>query len=186
MTKTSEQVIRESAFEIIRLIDECGEDKARLIHELKAPLQRVIARPDLLSLGVKRQGNHIQNTKYLYYDGQLIMSLDEFPKGKRIPPHDHGIWEALAIYRGRVAHTVYERLDDGSHEGYADVKTVDDRELRAGDVAIVAPPADIHTFVALEEATYSLIVVGGHYMPLRHYFNPEEKTCVVSKPAVVA
>ena len=32
-----------------------------------------------------------------------------------------------------------------------------------GDVAIVAQPAEIHTFVALEEGTYSITVVGGHY-----------------------
>ena len=148
-------------------------------------MQRIVSQPDLLSLGVMRQGNHIQNTKYLYYDGQLIMSLDQFPRGKRIPAHDHGIWEALAVYKGSFSHTVYERLDDGAQEGYADVKVVDDRVLHAGDVAIVAPPADIHSFAALEEPTYSLVVVGGHYAELRHYFNPDEKTCVMRKPKVV-
>ena len=100
-----------------------------MIEALQAPLKRIVAQPDLLSLGVKRQGNHIDNSKYLYYDGQLVISLDEFPKGKRIPPHDHGVWEALVVYKGSFDHTVYERLDDGSKEGFADLKTVDDRRL---------------------------------------------------------
>ena len=100
-----------------------------LARALQAPLQRIVAQPDLLSLGVKRQGNHIDNSKYLYYDGQLVITLDEFPKGKRIPPHDHGVWEALAVYKGSFEHTVYERKDDGSKEGYADLAVVDDRRL---------------------------------------------------------
>ena len=139
------------------------DDNAKLIKALQAPLKRIVAQPDLLSLGVKRQGNHIDNSKYLYYDGQLVISLDEFPKGKRIPPHDHGVWEALAVYKGSFDHTVYERKDDGTKEGYADLAVVDDRQLKPGDVAIVAQPAEIHTFVALEEGTYSITVVGGHY-----------------------
>ena len=139
--------MRECAFDIIRIAEKHKDDNATLIKALEAPLKRIVAQPDLLSLGVKRQGNHIDNSKYLYYDGKLVISLDEFPKGKRIPPHDHGVWEALAVYKGSFDHTVYERKDDGSKEGYADLEVVDDRKLAPGDVAIVAQPAEIHTFV---------------------------------------
>lgn len=182
----SELTIRACAFEIIRLCEEHGEDNAALARALQAPLQRIVALPDLLSLGVKRQGNHIDNSKYLYYDGQLVISLDEFPKGKRIPPHDHGVWEAIAMYRGCVDHTVYERLDDGSRAGHARLAKVDDRRLGPGDVCVLIQPAEIHSFVALEEGTHSLTVVGGHYAELRHYFNPEEQTCVVRRPRPVS
>ena len=185
-TTNSELVVRECAFDIIRIAQQHKDDNAKLVKALKAPLKRIIAQPDLLSLGVKRQGNHIDNSKYLYYDGQLIISLDEFPKGKRIPPHDHGVWEALAVYKGSFDHTVYERKDDGSKEGYADLNVIDDRVLKSGDVAIVAPPAEIHTFIALEESTYSVTVVGGHYADMRHYYKPEEKTCVLRKPKIVS
>ena len=161
-------------------------DNAGLMKALHDPLKRIIAQPDLLSLGVKRQGNHIDNSKYLYYDGQLVITLDEFPKGKRIPPHDHGVWEALAVYKGSFEHTVYERKDDGSKEGYADLEVVDDRQLKQGDISIVAQPAEIDTFVALEEGTYSVTVVGGHYAETRHYFKPEEKSYVTRKPRAAA
>ena len=112
----SEQVVRECAFDIIKIAQTHKDDNAKLIKALQAPLKRIVAQPDLLSLGVKRQGNHIDNSKYLYYDGQLVISLDEFPKGKRIPPHDHGVWEALAVYKGSFDHTVYERKDDGTRK----------------------------------------------------------------------
>ncbi len=184
-SSNSELVVRECAHDIMKIVEKHGDDNAQLIQALQAPLKRIAAQPDLLSLGVKRQGNHIDNSKYLYYDGQLVITLDEFPKGKRIPPHDHGVWEALTVYKGSFEHTVYERKDDGTKEGYADLEVVDDRRLQPGDVAIVAQPAEIHTFVALEEGTYSVTVVGGHYAETRHYFKPEEKTCVARKPKVV-
>ena len=63
---------------------------------------------------------------------------------------------------------------------------IDDRRLNPGDVAIVAPPAEIHTFIALEEGTYSVTVVGGHYAEMRHYYKPEDKTCELRKPKVVS
>ncbi len=182
----SELLIRDCAMKIIDLIKQHGQNGPALLEGMKAPLAKVLAQPDLLKLGVKREGNHIDNSKYLYYDGQLIMTLDEFPKGKKIPPHDHGVWEALAIYRGRVEHTVYERHDDGSVPGYADLSVIDDRVLGAGDISLVAQPAEIHGFTALEDGTYSLTVVGGHYAEERHYFKPEEKTCVSRKPKALA
>ena len=98
-TTNSEQVVRECAFDIMNIVQKHKDDNAGLMKALQDPLKRIIAQPDLLSLGVKRQGNHIDNSKYLYYDGQLVITLDEFPKGKRIPPHDHGVWEALGSTR---------------------------------------------------------------------------------------
>lgn len=64
----SEQVVRECAFDIINIVKKHKDDNAQLIRALQDPLKRIVAQPDLLSLGVKRQGNHIDNSKYLYYD----------------------------------------------------------------------------------------------------------------------
>jgi len=63
---------------------------------------------------------------------------------------------------------------------------IEDRVLKAGDISIVAMPAEIHGFTALTDDTYSLTVVGGHYKAERHYFKPEEKTCVVRKPRALS
>jgi predicted metal-dependent enzyme (double-stranded beta helix superfamily) len=49
---------------------------------------------------------------YLYFDGELSILLYQVPKGKTIPPHDHGIWETLSVYRGRMKHVVTS-ADDG-------------------------------------------------------------------------
>ncbi len=183
---TSELAVRDAAMAIIDLMNKHGEDGPAISAGMRGPMAKVLACPDLTSLGVKREGNHIDNSKYLYYDGQLIITLDEFPKGKTIPPHDHGVWEALCIYKGRVSHTVYTRHDDGSVEGFADLSVLEDRELGAGDISVVAQPAEIHGFTALEDGTFSVTVVGGPYAAERHYFKPDQKTCVKRRPKAAA
>jgi predicted metal-dependent enzyme (double-stranded beta helix superfamily) len=148
---------------------------------LREPVKKLLA-TDLTKIGVKRDGNHIDNSKYLYYDGQMSITFDHIPKGKFIPPHDHGVWEAMAIYSGRLKHVVYDRQDDGSKEGFADLKIVDDRVLERNDIAMVAPPAEIHSFMALTDDTISVTIVGGRYKDDRHYFKPEDKTYVKRTP----
>jgi predicted metal-dependent enzyme (double-stranded beta helix superfamily) len=158
---------------------EADGDRERLRSGLLEAVLPLIARPDLLQLGVKRQANHITNSKHLYYDGQMSVTLDEFPNGKLIPPHDHGIWEALSVYRGRIRHVVYERIDDQTVSGAAKLRIAEDRELEPGDFAIVSPPADIHSFTALSEGTYGITVVSGAYKRDRHYYQPESNTYVI-------
>jgi predicted metal-dependent enzyme (double-stranded beta helix superfamily) len=188
MSKVSgEDSIRKCSQAVIAAIErfDRDHDNQALRGGLLEATQGLLKRPDLLKLGTKRQANHIANSKYLYFDGQVSMTLDEFPKGKRIPPHDHGIWEAIVVCRGRLHHTVYERADDGKVAGHADLRVVEDSELGPGEVTMVVPPAEIHSFEAQTDGTYVITIVGGEYSPLRHYYQVEEKTYVVRTPAAL-
>jgi hypothetical protein len=142
----------------------------------------VAQRPDLYKMGVKRQANHIENAMWLYYDDQLTLELDEFPKDKFIPPHDHGVWEALVLCSGSLKHTTYERVDDGSVEGHSELKVVEEVVMKVGEIAMVIPPSDIHSFEAVTEDTFVLTIVGGEYSPLRHYYNLRNNTYAVRTP----
>lgn len=178
---SKDYTVRELADEVRRLVKLHGEDGKKLLEGLQEPVRKLLA-TDLTKVGVKREGNHIDNSKYLYYDGQMSITFDHMPKGKFIPPHDHGVWEAMAIYSGRLKHVVYERKDDGSKEGFADLQIIDDRVLERNDLAIVAQPAEIHSFTALTDDTVSVTIVGGRYKDDRHYFKPEEKSYVKRTP----
>ena len=173
--------VRELADEVVRLVKLHGQDGKKLLDGLREPVQRLM-KSDLSTQGVKREGNHIDNSKYLYYDGQMSITFDHMPKGKFIPPHDHGVWEMMAIYSGRLKHVVYDRKDDGTKEGFADLAIIEDRVLEKGDVAIVAPPAEIHSFTALTDDTISVTIVGGKYKDDRAYYNPADKTYARRKP----
>lgn len=180
-TQASQFTVRDLADEVRRLVKLHGEDGPKLLEGLRDPIHKLLA-TDLSNAGVKREGNHIDNSKYLYYDGNMSITFDHMPKGKFIPPHDHGVWEAMAIYSGRLKHVVYERRDDGTKEGYADLNVIDDRILEKNDLAVVAQPAEIHSFTALTDDTISVTIVGGRYKEDRHYFKPEDKTYVTRKP----
>jgi predicted metal-dependent enzyme (double-stranded beta helix superfamily) len=142
----------------------------------------LIARPDFFELGVKRQANHIDNSKWLFYDGELSLTLDEFPEGKSIPPHDHGVWEAIVLCKGRLRHAVYSRQDDGTVDGHAELRVEEDVEMALGQIAMVVPPGDIHSFRALSNETFVLTIVGGEYSPSRHYYRLEDNTYQVRTP----
>lgn len=182
MMKDAGSDIRACADAVVRTLDRHGHDTAALSAALREPFARLLRRPDLLSIGVERRGNHVSDSQYLYYDGDLSILLFQLPEGKRVPAHDHGNWESMFVYRGRMRHTVYERLDDGTAPGFADLKVVDDRVMEPGDSAVIAPPADIHTFMGLAGETYGITVASGTYKAERCYFRPEDKTCFVKNP----
>lgn len=171
--------VRDCAQSLLRAIEACGDDSERLGAEMRQPMLRLMERPDLLTLGVPREGNNVAVSFYLYYDAQMVITLFQVPKGKAIQPHDHGVWESMFIYRGRLEHTLYRRTDDGSRPGFATLDVVREGVLERGDSVIVAPPNDIHGFTALSDETYGITVINGAYKHDRHYYNPQEGTYLV-------
>jgi predicted metal-dependent enzyme (double-stranded beta helix superfamily) len=171
--------IRDCAQAIVTAIARHGGDGEKLGVAIKASLCDLMSMQNLLELGIPREGNNVAFSQYLYFDGELSIIIFEVPKGKTIPPHDHGIWETLSVYRGSIRHVVYDRIDDQAIPGTSELRITDDRVLEPGDFAIVAPPADIHSFTALSDGTYGITVVNGPYKRDRHYYQPEKNTYVI-------
>lgn len=176
---TANYSARDCAREILAAIATHGGDATKLGAALRSPIAKLAESPDLVEQSAPRTGNNVDVSYYLYFDGKLSILLYRVPKGKTIPPHDHGIWETVSVYRGRFRHVVYERIDDGAVPGKAELRAIDDRVLERGDLAIVAPPSDIHSFTALDDDTYGITVVNGAYKPERHYYQLEQQTYVV-------
>ena len=174
--------IRACAAAVLDAVARTPSDTAAITHAIAPTFSRLLQRSDLLGIGVPRPGNHVAMSWYLYYDADLSLLIYPLAKGKVIPAHDHGNWESMFVYRGAVEHTVYERLDDLSQPGRADLRVLDHRVLRPGDSAVVAPPADIHTFHAVEDETYAITVASGDYKEERCYFQPEAGTYFVRNP----
>ena len=160
-----------------------GKDAKSILEGIREPVTKILNR-NLRDIGVKREGNHIDESRYLYYDGDMSITFDHMPKDKDIPPHDHGIWEALALYSGRLPHPVYDRKDDGSRDGHAELEIIDDRVLEPKDMAIVAPPAEIHGFTALTDDTWTVTIVGGPYKLDRAYYNPTDNSYRLANPKI--
>lgn len=174
---------RECAQMIIDAIAQSGDDYAAMASAFRGPVAELVKRDDLSALGAPRQGNNVASSHYLYFDGQLSILLFEVPRDRTIPPHDHGIWEAFCTYRGKFRHRTMRRIDDESVDGHAELETIDEAILGPGELTIIAPPADIHSFTALEEGTLGLAIANGPYKHDRHYYQLENNTYVV-KPQV--
>jgi predicted metal-dependent enzyme (double-stranded beta helix superfamily) len=174
--------LRECAWKLVSAFDRHAGEHLQLCEAIKEATQPLLVRADLESLGVKRQGNFVVNSKFLYYDGGLEITLNEMPPRRQFPAHDHGTCEALVIYAGKLAHTVYERVDNGSLQGHADLKVIDDRVLERGDITLMMPPVEIHSFKAMTPGTFVLTVVQGKIKADRHFYRPEDGTYTIGTP----
>src|SRR6266581_2926870 len=62
-----------------------------------------------------------------------IFAVSWLPK-RGAPPHDHGTWAVVAGVDGPEKNEFFERSDDRSRPGYAELKKVGEKVFDAGDV----------------------------------------------------
>ena len=88
--------------------------------------------------------------------GQRPAKNPEHPTWKGIHDHAH-IYTLYGVLAGREMIERYERLDDGSREGYAEIKQTGDDEVEPGFVDLVRP-YEIHAERSLGEETIAVII----------------------------
>jgi predicted metal-dependent enzyme (double-stranded beta helix superfamily) len=94
--------------------------------------------------------------------------------------HNHaGKWVVEGVYRNKL-HTVrYQRLDDGSQPGHAELQETVALDLHPGDVAhVLSPHEEIHDFInTTAEPVVSVHIYGGDISKeTLNYFDPAAKT----------
>ena len=67
-------------------------------------------------------------------DHSLAIFAVSWLPNRGAPPHDLGTWAVLAGVDGPERNEFFERIDDGSRPGYAELKKVGEKVFRAGDV----------------------------------------------------
>ena len=169
--------------DLVAAADHSGRrDLERMRAAIAEPIRRLVQRPDLLELGLSRPGNNVDESWYLYYDGEVSAVLFKVPMEPPVQPPDHGVWETLLVYRGAMQHTLYERTDDRRAYGRAVLRECESRIMHPGDYTVIAPPRDIHGFQAVIDGTYGITISRGLYNPERLYFDVEAGTCTTRRP----
>jgi len=78
------------------------------------------------------------------------------------PPHDHGTWAVVAGVDGVEKNEFFERVDDRSKAGHAELKRVAGRSFDVGEV-LAMPAGTIHSvWNETPETTVSLHIYGRH------------------------
>jgi hypothetical protein len=177
MTKTQNLItLRECARRFTDAWEEHAADFPAFVEAATPACRALLERPDLLTLGFPI-GTHRTPARLLYADVELSIVIGHEPANVTIPVHDHGMWEMLGLYRGRLEHRMYERDDDDSRPGHADLREVDSRQMEVGDVVCVPPPPhDLHGFTPQTDATFLVAILPGWYADVRRYFDVEAGT----------
>lgn len=93
------------------------------------------------------------------------------------PPHDHGTWAVVAGVDGSEKNEFFERVDDRSRPGYAELKKIGGKVFDVGEV-VAMPRGAIHSvWNDTGAVTVSLHIYGKHINhTARSQFDVEKRT----------
>jgi predicted metal-dependent enzyme (double-stranded beta helix superfamily) len=153
--------------------------KARM-EAAKPVLEQLVKDSGLRAISAKWPSTEGGKNLLFYVDpdyGFAINAVVRVP-GRRGRPHDHGAaWVLYGVLDGTESLERYQRLDDGSRPGYAEIKMTSVTTGSQGKVDLV-PPHDIHAEQGGEARSVAIILrsqkLGG--TNTQHGFNVAEKT----------
>jgi predicted metal-dependent enzyme (double-stranded beta helix superfamily) len=110
-------------------------------------------------------------------DHTLAIFAVSWLPGRGTPPHDHGTWALVAGVDGPELNKFFERLDDRTRPGHAELQKIGEKVFGVGDV-VAMPTGGIHVvWNESDKVTLSLHVYGKHInFTGRSQFDPEKQT----------
>ena len=107
---------------------------------------------------------------------ELAVFLISWLPDRGTPPHNHKTWAVVVNMEGEEQETSFERLDDGSKPGFADLKRGETVVMKAGDVARCYPEHIHKVWNVGKDVAISLHTYGRHINYTgRSEFDPDAK-----------
>jgi predicted metal-dependent enzyme (double-stranded beta helix superfamily) len=151
--------------DVDRVLKEKGET-IEMEWSLGPRLQRLVLEGgDLTLQGKPSTGSTGLGGRILHVDpaGRFRLIVARFPSGQPTPVHAHHRWGLECGVSGRERFTVYERVDDGSEKGKAELEVFADHHIERGDLGYwYDSPRNIHRqWAEGGEPSCVIILMGG-------------------------
>lgn len=154
------------------------------VEEVRLHLEQLLPNPALLR-------DHVGDpppfgTHCIHYDPEsdVYVLVHGRERSGGASPHDHGpCWVVYGQYTNYTDMQIWDRLDDGSREGYAELKVGREVRLEPGH-AVAMQRGYIHS-IAYPERSFFLRVTGGDVEAQKTLrFAPEQKRVAVEDRAL--
>jgi hypothetical protein len=147
-------------------------------------LTELSKRDDLMRFGLPFGPSDASTGGYLLWrePPATVLCLGEWLPGYMSPVHEHkDFWVVGCGYKGRDRWDMYERLDDGSKPGFAEVKLINQLDITPGkSVWMPAPPRAVHSHNSMSSDVTLEIIFSANKPPApteRVVYDVENKTC---------
>ncbi len=171
------------------ILDASALDRT-VLDGIRARILEIAARKELWSEAAypSPEPGEQQNRYLIGQEGPdgISLYLNVLRAGKKIAPHNHTTWACIAAVDGVEHNTLYDRLDDGSAPGKA--------EIRAREVVAVTPgsaiamlPDDVHSVEIRGDQIIRHLHFYGRPLEMldkRLTFGMENGTCKIMQMAV--
>jgi predicted metal-dependent enzyme (double-stranded beta helix superfamily) len=110
-------------------------------------------------------------------DHSLAVFAVSWLPGRGTPPHDHGTWAVVAGVDGPELNRFYERVDDRSRRGHAELRQIGAKTFGVGEV-VAMPTGTVHlVWNESDTVSVSLHIYGRHInFTQRSQFDPDKQT----------
>ena len=110
-------------------------------------------------------------------DHSLFVAAISWLPGRGAPAHDHGSWAVIVGVDGPEKNIFWERTDDRSKPGYAELRKIGEKICGVGDI-LALPAGTIHSVInESDRISLSFHVYGQHLnYAKRSQYDPEKKT----------
>ena len=117
-------------------------------------------------------------------DHTLAVNLVAWQPGREIVPHDHKTWGIVGSVVGIEKNYFWDRIDDGSKAGFAEIVKKDAAVIRPAGGVVSFLPNDIHSVVNESETVAISLHVYGMNLNYtgRYQYDPVNKT---AKPFII-
>lgn len=131
----------------LRRIAAGGGEMRKVLAEVKPLAQRLAASEDLRRR-CNRECDAQQGFGFQLLheepDRTLTVAVLSWLPGRGTPPHDHGTWGIVVGVEGDEVNAFWQRVDDGSRPGHAELRRLSEKTFVPGD-AIALTPEIIHS-----------------------------------------